>query len=144
MREYCETDRFTASCQDDEVIFMERALYGRMRLGRCVKQDLGFIGCYQDVLGLANWKCSGRRHCSILIPDPDFDTTKPCLQELKTFFEASYICLKGELCLLKLSPFYFRRAENPFPAFFSLLYVAGYILNGFMGRLLAVSVANLQ
>ena len=29
---------------------METALYGRMRLGRCVKTDFGFVGCYTDVL----------------------------------------------------------------------------------------------
>ncbi len=26
---------------------MKTAQYGRMRLGRCVRKDLGYIGCYQ-------------------------------------------------------------------------------------------------
>ena len=35
--EICQTEIFTASCKEDEVIRMTSAKYGRMRLGRCVK-----------------------------------------------------------------------------------------------------------
>ena len=34
--EYCEDEFFTAECKSDEVILVESALYGRMKLGRCV------------------------------------------------------------------------------------------------------------
>ena len=34
--EYCEDELFVAECQQDEVILIESALYGRMQLGRCV------------------------------------------------------------------------------------------------------------
>ena len=43
---------FKADCGPNEVIILETALYGRMRLGRCVKTDFGFVGCYTDVLKL--------------------------------------------------------------------------------------------
>lgn len=95
LREYCETELFSAACAKDEVVILQVARYGRMRLGRCVRKDLGYIGCYQDVLTLADQRCSGRQQCQIRIPDPTFDTTRPCLEELKTYFEASYICQKG-------------------------------------------------
>lgn len=95
IQEYCETETFRATCAEDEVIGMTSAKYGRMKLGRCVRKDLGYIGCFTDVLPLADRKCSGRRQCEIRIPDPMFDSTTPCLEELKTYFAASYKCLKG-------------------------------------------------
>jgi len=74
---------------------METARYGRMRLGRCIQYDLGFIGCSADVLGLADSVCSGRRRCEISLPNEAFDRVKPCLSELKSYLTASYRCLKG-------------------------------------------------
>ena len=37
VRELCQLETFSASCGQDEVIVMQYARYGRMRLGRCVK-----------------------------------------------------------------------------------------------------------
>ena len=96
VRDYCEGDTFQARCASDEVILMQRAIYGRMRLGRCVKVDMGYIGCAEDVLDLADGKCSGRQECDISIPDTLFEKKQPCL-ELKSYLEASYSCLKGNL-----------------------------------------------
>ena len=50
VQEFCQNEAFSAKCSNNEVIIMEKALYGRMRLGRCVKTDFGFVGCYTDVL----------------------------------------------------------------------------------------------
>ena len=95
--DYCQWERFTASCDSatDEVIVMETARYGRMRLGRCIKYDLGFIGCSADVLRLADSICSGRRRCEIRLPNEEFDRINPCLSELKSYLTASYKCFKG-------------------------------------------------
>jgi len=96
--DYCQWERFTAACDsaaDDEVIVVETARYGRMRLGRCIKYDLGFIGCSADVLRLADAACSGRRRCEIALPNEQFDRVNPCLSELKSYLTASYRCLKG-------------------------------------------------
>ena len=76
---------------------MSSALYGRMELGRCVVADLGYIGCYSDVLDLADRRCSGRRKCSVSIPDQQMTKRQPCLPELKAYLQASYYCQKGEL-----------------------------------------------
>ena len=44
--DYCDTETFRASCNSqDEVIMIDRAAYGRMRLGRCVETDMGHVGC---------------------------------------------------------------------------------------------------
>jgi len=71
------------------------AEYGRMRIGRCVEDALGFLGCSSNVLSLADRKCSGRQSCTISIPDKDFDSTRPCNKEVKVYLEASYVCKRG-------------------------------------------------
>ena len=75
---------------------MTSAVYGRMRLGTCVKQNMGKVGCKTDVLSQADGMCSGRQSCTIGAPHPLFDQFKPCLK-LKTYLETSYVCQKGEL-----------------------------------------------
>ena len=93
--EYCDTEVFRAECPEGEVIIMERARYGRLKIGRCVEIDLGHIGCFSDVLPLTDRRCSGKRVCEIRIPDAEFESTRPCLKELKTYLEASYQCVAG-------------------------------------------------
>jgi len=98
--EFCELQTLNASCRHgDEVVVMETASYGRMRLGRCVVADLGFVGCSSDVLPVLDARCSGRRHCAVRIPDHDLVATKPCFTELKSYLEASYRCQKGQLSI---------------------------------------------
>jgi len=47
--DYCDTETFRASCSSqDEVIMIDRAAYGRMRLGRCVETDMGHVGCLRS------------------------------------------------------------------------------------------------
>ena len=41
--EYCETEMFHAECEEDEVIIIQNARYGRMRFGRCVERDYGMF-----------------------------------------------------------------------------------------------------
>jgi len=94
--EYCETEVFRAACGDGEVLLLTRARYGRMRLGRCVEFDLGYIDCYSDVLTLLDRRCSGRRSCEVRIPDAEFEATGPCLKELKTYLEVGYHCVPGQ------------------------------------------------
>src|SRR5277367_583138 len=98
--EYCLTEQFQAICPtgQDHVIMMTSALYGRMRIGRCVKTDFGFVGCQADVLHVTDLRCSGRRKCSFLVPDPLFEKTKGgCNEEFKSYLEAAYICIPGKL-----------------------------------------------
>jgi len=93
--EYCDTEVLRAECPESHVIILERAVYGRMRLGRCVEINLGYIGCSSDVINMADKRCSGKRVCEIRIPDAEFEATRPCLKELKTYLEAAYRCVKG-------------------------------------------------
>ena len=79
---------------------MRRAQYGRMRVSRCVKTDFGFVGCRRDVLSLMDSRCSGHQSCQISVPDSVFTDIKPCNEELKSYLEASYDCVKGIICLI--------------------------------------------
>lgn len=96
LQSYCESESFHAKCWPDQVIAMRSAAYGRMRLGRCVEADLGYLGCAKDVLEIADRRCSGKQECEIRIPDGEFDKTKPCYKELKVYLEANYSCLPGK------------------------------------------------
>ena len=99
--DYCDTETFQASCSSpDEVVMIERASYGRMRLGRCVETDMGYVGCQADVLQTADRRCSGRISCQVRVPDAELEKTRPCLRELKTYLEITYRCLTGTQQLL--------------------------------------------
>lgn len=96
LKSYCESETFTARCWPDHVVVMQSAVYGRMRIGRCVEADLGHLGCQRDVLTIADGKCSAHQECEIRIPDGDLDATRPCYKELKVYLEANYSCLRGQ------------------------------------------------
>ena len=91
--DYCDTEVFRGECSDGEVVMTERALYGRMRQGRCVEIDLGYIGCQRDVLEIVDRRCSGLRVCEMRIPDAELESTRACLKELKTYLQVSYRCV---------------------------------------------------
>jgi hypothetical protein len=99
-KEYCYYDTFDARCPDGEVVVMTTAVYGRMRFGRCVKTNFGYIGCFTDVLDLLDRRCSGHRGCSVEVVEPTFDNIRPCNVELKTYLEADYRCIRGRYTCL--------------------------------------------
>ena len=75
---------------------MRQALFGRMRQGRCVQTDFGFVGCYADVLDIMDSKCSGIQTCSFPVIEPNFPGLQPCNNELKSFLEVEYECVTGK------------------------------------------------
>jgi len=85
------------------VILMTSGRYGRMRLGRCVRVDFGFVGCSSDVIDVLDRHCSGRQECSLRIPDPEMDERRPCLSDLTRYLEASYRCIPGQTVHLSRS-----------------------------------------
>ena len=82
---------------------MKSAIYGRMKIGRCLEQepetseatmhDKKFLGCSRDILNFADNKCSGRVDCDIR--PVDIETSTDCYSYLKLYLEASYECIKG-------------------------------------------------
>ena len=107
IEEYClSTESFEAKCLKNEVIVMTHAVYGRMRMGRCLANepskllaafgdDPTFLGCSANILGLMERKCSGLNQCEVRGTDNDLQALKPCYESLKLYLEASYKCATG-------------------------------------------------
>ena len=78
---------------------MALALYGRMRISRCVTTDYGHVGCKKDVLVETDKRCSGKHSCQVRIPDAQFDVLALglCPVEFKTYFEAEFSCITGKI-----------------------------------------------
>jgi len=91
--DYCDTEVFRAECSDGQLVMIERAVYGRMQLGRCIELDLGYLGCQRDVLEIVDRRCSGVRVCEMRIPDAELEATRACLKELKTYLHVAYRCI---------------------------------------------------
>lgn len=81
---------------------MERAAYGRMESGKCIKiqidsskSDEKYFGCKADVLDVLDRKCSGRQRCSMLVMDQTLMERSTCYEELVHYLEADYFCQPG-------------------------------------------------
>ena len=85
------------------------------------------MGCSNDVLDIADMKCSGRHRCEIYIPYEPFEKTKPCYQELKSHFEASYRCVKGRSKNIALE---LLAIKNETVSVLSALLISGELLKG--------------
>lgn|SRR6218665_446572 len=95
-KEFCHFTRFEVTCALDQVLLFHRALYGRMRVGTCVRTNFGFVGCFVDVLDVLDQRCAGRRSCTFDVVEPTFDNRRPCNVELKNYLEVEYTCITGE------------------------------------------------
>ena len=95
-REFCLTESFQAGCGANEVIMIDKALFGRMSLGRCVTRDYGTLGCSADVHKQVDSKCSGRRKCEFSVSDALLVRTEPCPKDFSSYLEAEYRCIPGE------------------------------------------------
>jgi len=99
VHEYCHFETFRARCPRGDVVLMQSAYYGRKSLGRCVRTNFGFIGCYTDVLEMMDRRCTGRTSCDVDVIEPNFDDIRPCNVELKSYLQANYICIGGTTLL---------------------------------------------
>jgi len=95
--EYCAFEHFNASCRSPtERIYIRSAQYGRMRVGRCVKVDLGYLGCAADVRHVIESRCSGRPRCSVPVADDQLRTRSPCPTDVTWYLQVSYACVTGQ------------------------------------------------
>ena len=95
LHDYCQWETFNASCSHGDVVVMTSARFGRMRMGSCVKQSYDTVGCAADVMKYSDSRCSGRRSCTIKVPDIPSQGIRPCPDDLTSYFEASYTCIPG-------------------------------------------------
>ena len=93
MREYCLREYFVASCPSvGDVILMTSVLYGRMRIGRCIRGTFN-IGCSNDVTAVFDDRCSGRSSCNVSVRS--LVDSRPCQRDFASYLEASYRCITG-------------------------------------------------
>ena len=97
---------FEPSCNNEEIIIMQKAQYGRMKIGKCVKRDYGYIGCATNVLDFFDEQCSGKPRCRVLVSPADIVTNQGCSEGLVKYLDASHICvsctlLYGFICYIK-------------------------------------------
>jgi hypothetical protein len=71
-----------------------------MQLGRCVKVDLGYLGCTVNVRHVIESRCGARQHCSVAVADDELRMRKPCPPDVTWYLEVSYECVKGTTCIL--------------------------------------------
>jgi len=93
--EYCLRETFNASCAANEIVMVTSAQYGRMRSGRCVKQNYGHVGCEADVTAYVEDECSGRRQCQLPVKRL-IDVADPCPPDVTSYLDVTYSCVRGE------------------------------------------------
>ena len=104
--EFCHLETFRARCrQGNDVVVMETASFGRMRVGRCITSDAYLtalqqldptsLGCSADVLRYMDRVCSGRPSCDVSVASPQLHEFRPCPGQLTMYLEATYSCLSG-------------------------------------------------
>ena len=94
--EFCIAETFEAACGHNEVIVIDAAIYGRMRIGRCVDNDYGYLGCNNDVTGILDDRCSGKQTCSFLIDKTLWrESDSSCAKPITGYAEIEYSCQAG-------------------------------------------------
>ena len=97
---------------------MELALYGRMKLGKCIEVDAGYIGCQNDILYLADRWCSGRQECNIFVPNQDIKAANTAcnIKGFTRYMEVEYSCVTRKLVPKKKSwpPNFVYKCSLPF------------------------------
>jgi len=91
-RDFCMHESFTARCEPGSVVLMLSAVYGRMRLGRCIRGDYN-VGCSTDVVAFFDAHCTGRRSCRVGVRN--LIDIHPCQRDFTSYLEASYRCIRG-------------------------------------------------
>ncbi|ELU18012.1 hypothetical protein CAPTEDRAFT_197652 [Capitella teleta] len=111
LQEVCNAKDFNAQCGRGEIIVMKSANLGRMRLGNCVTQDFGYLGCQSSVISRLDTVCTGKNECRMRkIAKEDFEDTvidSPCPGDLGVYLEADYECVKVKVnCIITFAEAY--------------------------------------
>ncbi|ESN96075.1 hypothetical protein HELRODRAFT_189097 [Helobdella robusta] len=105
--EYCMSETFQPRCQQNEIIFIEEAVYGRMSIGKCIRKEgipdksflnnPSYVGCFVDVKHLIVPECSGKKRCEISVAKIEIETT--CYNMFRSYLEVEYTCVREEFCM---------------------------------------------
>ena len=108
--EFCSYETFKTHCKHNEVAFIEKAIYGRQKYGKClsiieepdeyIRNRKGFIGCFSDVKHIIEPRCAGRQSCDLSVVKIQVETN--CSTYLLKYLEIDYICVKGKILVILL------------------------------------------
>ena len=100
--EICQGHNFEPSCTGNAIIFIQSAKYGRVRFGKCLQEQVGPIGCSEDVSGYIDSLCFGQSECVVDIPNTHLIAANPCSASYVAYLEVSYECIEGmqQYCIL--------------------------------------------
>ncbi|ESO06643.1 hypothetical protein HELRODRAFT_160833 [Helobdella robusta] len=95
IKEYCENEFFVANCGNQSAIIITHALYGRMSIGKCLKNYQ--TGCAKDVKTQLERLCGGRSSCRVAVSGfIENATSVPCPVDLRSYLEAAYVCVDAQ------------------------------------------------
>ena len=100
--DYCVSETFQPRCVKNEIVFIKSAIYGRMRIGRCITAAeietlrSHYIGCSTSVRSLIDRKCFGKTECEIRIAEISVENIRPCPPGLNVYLEVSYDCIDSK------------------------------------------------
>ncbi|ELU18010.1 hypothetical protein CAPTEDRAFT_197650 [Capitella teleta] len=101
LQEVCNAEDFNAQCGRGEIIAMKSANLGRMKLGKCISQDFGHIGCQHSVIDKLDSLCSAKNECKMRkIARKDFETStshSPCPGGLEVYLDVDYDCVQAPI-----------------------------------------------
>src|SRR6218665_963980 len=95
-------ETFQPRCLKNEAILVTSAIYGRMRVGRCITSEeidrfgSRYLGCSANVLSILDRKCAGKSECDVRLSDISVENINPCVAGLTVYLEASYRCITSE------------------------------------------------
>jgi hypothetical protein len=72
-----------------------KALYGHIARGKCITEDLGFLGCQVDVSQLLRQKCDEKPVCSVEVDSKNLLDVNPCRRGLSVYLDVLHACIKG-------------------------------------------------
>ena len=103
-KEFCNSETFKTYCKQNELVFIESAIYGRENYGKCLsvegeseaflKKRKGFIGCFSDVKHIIEPRCAGRQSCELSVAKIQVETN--CSKYLLKYLDVDYLCVKGK------------------------------------------------
>ncbi len=93
----CYQGTFHPQCQSGNVILINSARYGRMKLGQCIETDV-LLGCSADAMPLIDKECSGLPTCQILVENSNdyLKDINQCPKDMMAYLEVDYTCLTGQ------------------------------------------------
>ena len=95
--ETCYDGTFHPQCHSGDVILINSAQYGRMKLGQCIETDL-LLGCSADVMPLIDRECSGAPTCQVRVDNSNdyLKDINQCPKDMLAYLEIDYTCLTGQ------------------------------------------------